>query len=778
MRPTVAHRRVVRRLALVPAGLAALIAATALAPSALAQDGGGAVRDSEDEKIVLRVAKGEEIEVEELLKDIGIRRGQLILPDKQLRGVKIKFLNNFDVTWDMLRFVLEMNDIKIVEKRMDNGEVVMSAVLQRNLPQMSSAVPRFMPPEEVEANGIPDSSEILTAIIQVQNGAGNDIFSALRGLVTRDRDRVGNILYIRGPEVIIIVDLAPKVEYYYRVIKALDLPAPGQKIRVKQIVYAAADEIANTVNGLLRAQGPRVAQPGVVASQAQPQVIPDPRTNQIIIQAFVHEFVDIEEIIANLDIKVNPPPSNYYVYPVKNADAEELANKLNELFTGASPVPSRRSSRGGGRNDPRGTPGVSGRGITGQNTAPRPIASNRGAGLGAQGNLNPALGDIQTRIVSHEPTNSLLIQAEPVVYSSILKVLAELDRKAKRVGIEAQVWEVAVPNDDLFIAVELAATDNASDESTRVLGATSFGISQIAFDPDQNRLLRIPNIANGVIGVVAKDAFDKLPLILRALHSSNKSRLITQTSVFTNDNESATLTVSDSFPFFINSVNNVAATQGVDFAEAASTMTITPQIASGDQLTLELDLDIQSFTGGAVGGLPPPSNSRRYQGIVTIPNMKWVVFGGLEREAESVVEDKIPFLGDIPLLGYLFKSHQSTKNKTKIYIFVRPIILTDEDFRDHVRLSALAQEKIYRESELDRMPEPIMPAESLRDPYGSVHDSLYELFGTTSQNPFPEYAANNEGYGERLFPNGGGSVENGDPVDEPEDDEEPEDEDD
>ena len=684
------------------------------------------VRESSDEKIILRVKKGEEIEVEELLKDMGVRLGQLVIPDKQLRGVKIKFLNNFDVTWDMLRFVLEMNDVKIIERQVESGETVMVAQLQRNLPSMLSQTPRFVPTEEVEAKGIPDTQEIITAIIQVQNGAGNDIFSALRGLVTRDRDRIGNILYIRGPEVIIIVDVAPKVRYYYQVIRSLDLPAPGQNIRVKQIVYAGADDIANTVNAVLRGGTSKATQPGIAAGQAQPQVISDPRTNQLLIQAFSHEFTDIEELIASLDIKVSPPPSNYFVHQVENSDAEELADKLNELFTGTRSQRQTTSTNQTNANQPgRSRPPV-------RTQTPRPTGN-----LGLPGGLNPALGELQTRIVAHEPTNSLLIQAEAEVYESIIRVLEDLDRKRKRVHIEAQVWEVSVPTDDLFIAVELAALDNASEGSVRGAAGTSFGISQLTFDLDQQRLSKLPNISTGLVGAVTKDAIDKLPLIISALHTTNRSRLLTQTFAVTNDNETATFTVSDRFPFLVNTVNNVASVQSVQFAEAATSLTIEPQVSSQDQLTLNLTLDIQSFTGGAVGGLPPPSNSRRYEGTVTIPNMRYVVFGGLERETESEVESKIPFLGDIPLLGYLFKSHQKSKTRTKIYIFVRPVILSDESFRDEIRTSRTLQQRVKASAGIDKPVDPILSDQQLLDPYGTMQDRMYELFGISSQSPFP-----------------------------------------
>ncbi len=718
---------------------------------------GDAVRSSEGGRILLRVKKGEELAVGELLKDISIRRGQLVIADERVRAVKIRFLSNADVTWDMLRYVLESHEVRLVEKRMASGELVLRAVRRSELAEADLHPDRVLTPKPAEPGGdegglegagrakrlgpvMPETQEIVTAIIPIEHGAGNDIFSNLRGLAQRDRDRTGTMLYVRGPEVIIVTDLARKVAYYQELVRALDVPAPGQVIEVRTVVHAQATELATTVQGLL-AQG-IVARPGVpqqVGASPSPRVAADARSNQLIIQALPHELPGIHDLIDRLDVDVPPRPPHFFSVPVQNAFAPDVASKLNELVNGAAATPraggaDRQRRQVGGAGRPGGSNGGGRRGgRPAPAPSPRPAVGVVG-GAGALASLNHDA--VETRIVADEATNSLLIQAEEEVFAAILELIETLDRRPRQVGVEVQVWEVVVPNDDLQFAIELAGAEAGKDGGFGGAAATAFGASQLGFDPATGALQRVPGLGTGVIGVLGYDQFSEIPVILRALATKSQSRLLTQTTVVTNDNESATFSAGDTFPFLTQTFNNVVATQDVSEASAATTLNITPRIAGDDVLTLDLDVQVKSFTGGAVGGLPPPTNDRSYGGLVTIPNGHWVVFGGLEQETDTEAEEKVPFVGDIPLLGWLFKRFTRTHSRTKVYIFARPTILADPGFKNHVRASALVRDRMQRDGGWERAPEPLLPQEALEDPHGSVHDQIYEVLGTSSGNPF------------------------------------------
>ena len=679
-------------------------------------------------EMTMEVRPDTEIAVPQILQQWGTKFDALVIMDPQVQTIRIKFLTNIDVpmTWGTMKMILDFYDVVIVESQpTPNGPFVIRAHHRRNLAQKEGPPWRY-----VEGTDLPEHEELVTAVFQVEHGAGNSIFSTVRGLLTRDTNRVGNILYVPGPEIIIIVDLASKVRYYGRVIQALDVAGPRVQMKIFQITFAPVQDLTNVLTTVLATlggtqgvgqQGQPVATTPGQGGRAQTQVMADPRTNQLIVAAYPIDFPLIEQVISALDVRVAAPSGRFHVYKCKDADAEELATKIQELFTGQAAQRPTGQTTAGQPGQPR-------------PPAPRPPAGGAGA-VSFEGSAG-GVGEVETRIVADERTNSLLIQAEERAYREILQVLQELDRKRRRVLIEAEVWEVATPTDQMTIGFELAALTNPAEDSIRPIAATGFGLSQLDIDPGSGRLGRTPNLSQGVTAVLTRDTFDKLPIIMTAIANFEESRLVTKPFAMTNDNTPATFTISDRQPFLTTTVNNVASQQNVQFVDANSTLTIEPQVNSEDNLTLKLTLEISSFSGSGSANLPPGTNTRRYEGVVTVPNNQYVVFGGLEREDERVVEAKVPFLGDIPILGYLFKTRTRSRSKSKVYIFVRPTIFADETFGAEGRLSDHLRERAHVESKRDDWVPPIVPDRFLRGAGYTLQDEAIEVFGTGSGNPF------------------------------------------
>ena len=254
-------------------------------------------------------------------------------------------------------------------------------------------------------------------------------------------------------------------------------------------------------------------------------------------------------------------------------------------------------------------------------------------------------------------------------------------------------------------------------------------------------LSRVPNqVATGgggtfgVLAVLTKDTFDQLPIIASALATHSETRLITRAFTITNDNTPATFSIIDRVPYQTQSFNNVNTTTGVEFVEARSQLNIEPQVNSADNLTLKVTLELTSF-GDAVGGLPPGTNSRTYEGEVTMPNNRYMVFGGLERETENIQESKVPFLGDIPILGHLFKNWSINSNKAKLYIFIRPTIFGEANFSSETRLADTLRQVVHIDARRDAWLPPVVPDSYLRAPGFELQDEALEVFGTGSADP-------------------------------------------
>ncbi|GIW71542.1 MAG: hypothetical protein KatS3mg102_1084 [Planctomycetota bacterium] len=772
---------------------AVLLALALLAPGAArAQD--EAARRPYDDLVLLRVPPGgTEVLVEELIRDIGERLGKVVVIDEAIATSKkrIKFYTSAELNFYMLVQILRFYGFELVFKEVD-GRQILEAYMDRSIAQSG----KRMPTPLVEQDGAaPKLPQVVTAVYSFQHADPNGAQNVIRVMQGQDPRRVGNVFLVPNTPMIVITDLSDAVDFYLDICRRLDSPVPELTYKIVQVHYALADELAQLVNALHQALvtgAAPAAAPGQQAGQPQPirrapgqlpgtqgtppgQVVADVRTNKLVILAVPEEIAALERLVRELDVKVPPPPRHFHIYKCINADAAELAERLNALFGGASFTPSqdRRTSRrdrlGGGLGGRTG--GLSGLGSTRtglgagrfgqgfsglrldqpQGQAARPALAAPGGAAPPGAELNPGQGVIETRIVPDVQTNSLLIQAAPDDYEQIMALVQELDKKRLRVLIEAQVWEVSV-SDDLFFAVDAAYTDDASTHRNpnplRGHGFSSFGLLAPSVDPaDPSTLQLLPNLdpaaggsllSGGLIAALTKGGFDRIPLIIQALARESNANLVTSPFAMTNDGETAVFQIEQAVPFQVATSTSVSAFQGFDVARAISALEITPRVASGTNLTLDIVLDIESFGEQASPLAPPESNRRSYTGVVTVPNQSYVVFGGLEQEVVREVRRKIPLLGDIPLLGYLFGSTSRSKERRRIYVFVRPVIFLDENFAGERKAAAYLQNLVRGQSELGARIEPVLPDDVIEAPAPGARADLFHLFQQEGLNAFPE----------------------------------------
>jgi len=305
-------------------------------------------------------------------------------------------------------------------------------------------------------------------------------------------------------------------------------------------------------------------------------------------------------------------------------------------------------------------------------------------------------------IVPDEGTNSLLVIATPNDYMEIQKVIDKLDVRRPQVMIEAAILEVT-DDDDFQFGVEIATVDGFANNSSepRASFGTSFGFSEIV---DSSGVPigtgggvpagRNPIIGQGGLLTLNKGTAFDIPLLVRFLKTQTDTNVLQQPMLITNDNEAATIEIQQEIQLV--QLNNLGTGQGTsqtagDFVEAGITMNVTPQISQDGYITLELDLDITNFTGeSTTPGVSPPRQRRHITTFVTVPDASTVVVGGLKSSTSSKTVSKIPLLGDIPLIGELFKSQRTVERRTNLYIFLRPRILKDANFDDYKKESLIA----------------------------------------------------------------------------------------
>lgn len=244
--------------------------------------------------------------------------GTTFVVDPHALGTRV-FIHDAEkrLTWGLMRKVLEFHDI-VIEERQSEGRTVTYVHHRRNLSQ------RVPPPFRIVAPGeaLPQREEVVTAFVPVKNGAGPDIFATLRGLLTRDMNRIGNILYVRGPETIIVSDFAANVDYYSKLIRQLDDATPVVVPKIYKLTHAPAADVEKAVKTLLGLAPP--AQPPVFLAPGQPipapsvvhapesplrerRVVTDPRTNQLVVVALPSEHAQLAPILAALDKEIGAP---------------------------------------------------------------------------------------------------------------------------------------------------------------------------------------------------------------------------------------------------------------------------------------------------------------------------------------------------------------------------------------------------------------------------------------------------------------------------------------
>lgn len=296
-----------RALGLASLTFALAVGLAAVARTGIAEDQPSAAPADWDSVIYDQVIDSKEaIDIDKLLVFWAQKLHVPVVLDPQMVGQKMRLnVSDRPLTWGGFKQMLDFHDI-VPEVRVERGNKTLYAHLRRNLAMRVAPPYPVVPVNELAQH----KNEVVMCEVTVQHGAGNDIFATVRGLLVRDVNRIGNILYVRGPEQIIVMDFAENAAYYARVIQSLDVPGPKQAIKTFDLSRGSALDVAAAIDKLFPAPvTPISGKDGAVAYVAgQPfvKVVPSPRTNQLLVQAYPVEMAQIEELVKALDGPTSP----------------------------------------------------------------------------------------------------------------------------------------------------------------------------------------------------------------------------------------------------------------------------------------------------------------------------------------------------------------------------------------------------------------------------------------------------------------------------------------
>lgn len=576
---------------------------------------------------------------------------------------------------------------------------------------------------------VPPADTLGTQIIQLKYADAADVIPALQPYL----HAYGQLMALVKSNSILITETAGNLKQMLEIIAYVDQPsALRMEMRSYLLSHAKAADVMQRLQSMIQeaqqagARPAAAGQPGQPAQPGQPirRVLPQPgqtsasvgsgvesavegkvimtadeRTNKIFILTRVSNFDFFDQIIAELDAKVDPDVV-MKVIDLDYANAEDIASLLNSLITGSAPTTTRRASNTGTTSSGARAPAI----------PPPPVAVSSAAGsaLEASGFLQFAEG---VRIIPDTRVNSILVMATKGDLTRIEALIKSVDTPVAQVLIEVVIAEVQLDG-TLDIGVE-AFKRQFSAGNVSQTGGTRTGQPSAPFN-----LNDISGLATNLgplalsSGLTYFATFNNLKLdaVIHLLSTSSKFKVLSTPIIQTLHNQEAHIIVGESRPIVsstvadIVSAGNTAVNSTVSYKDIAIELTVTPRINPDGNVTMDIEQKVNDLGGNvSVNGIDTPIITKREaKSSVMVHDQNTIVLGGLIRENKTITDTKVPILGDIPLLGLLFKGKTTTKARTELIVFIRPTVL-----RGNVAAMAEAQRrsrmlKASEELELDK----------------------------------------------------------------------------
>lgn len=498
----------------------------------------------------------------------------------------------------------------------------------------------------------------------------------LEGNASSPSDRV-EVVHDERTNQLIFIGSAGELEDVATLAQSLDVPL-GTRTEIYDFDYVSAERVDSLLKELI--------DPLRVERLYRSAI--DEEDNLLIVTTTEEIHQKLREVRLSLDVATSTPESPVQFYRLENNTATEVLQTLRAIeqsHRGGSPeegfpTDGRIRLRDGwnvpGPNrQPQGPDPLPGGAFAPQSPAVRTdgisetsslVDNFLGAGQGA------LLG--RARITADVASNTLIVVGNAEVQSVYAELIEYLDRRRPQVLIEATMV-VLDTSDSFALGVEVSGGDVTGGK--RLFSFSSFGLSKV--DPTTGALALIPGLGfNGTL--VDPDVAD---VVIRALTTHDRGRVMASPRLLVSDNATGLLTSVEEVPFTsVNASQTVATTSFAGFAEAGTTITVTPHISDGDHLQLEYRVTLNSFTGTGADGVPPPRQTDEVESFITIPDGHTVIVGGLNRRNRSQEVVSFPFIEQVPFLRHLASNQSVSDESTTLYVFIKPIILRDDKFHD------------------------------------------------------------------------------------------------
>ncbi len=486
--------------------------------------------------------------------------------------------------------------------------------------------------------------QLVTRVIPINHVPAAQLVPILRPLIPQQ----GQLAAYQPSNILLVSDRAANVNRLVEIIRRIDRPDQSD-IEIIPLKYAPAGDVARTLSTLQKQDAKGALMPG------QPSITADERTNSILISGDKSTRLRLRGLIAHLDTPLDNGGDTQVIF-LKYAQAEELV----KILTGVSKSNTTAKLK---------TPVKRG--------AKSPAA--RPSGLAARQDVS-----IQADVTN----NAIVITAPPAIQQELKQVISQLDVRRDQVLVEAIIAEVSQElAKELGTSLAVGSTNSAGQANSPALVTNLGQLATTALTVANGG--QIPSNLSGLLiggGELAKDGGTSFGILLKALSSDAATNILSTPTLVTLDNVEAEITVGQEVPFvtgqFTNTggaTNSVNPFQTIERKDVGLTLKIKPQINEGDAVMLEIQQESSTLaaTAGTLSTADVVTNKRTIKTTVLAEDGQVIVLGGLMDDTFRDSGDKVPLLGDIPVVGNLFKYNSTKKTQQTLMVFIRPVILRD-----------------------------------------------------------------------------------------------------
>ncbi|MBT3182597.1 MAG: type II secretion system secretin GspD [Deltaproteobacteria bacterium] len=598
----------------------------------------------------------QEQDIKDVIRQISKATGKNFIIDDKIRG-KVTILSERKMTkeeaYQAFLSALEVANYTTVT---GPGGIIKVVPLKEAI---SSPIPIYV-------DSTPHTDSYVTRLISLENISALDMSNAIKDLISKS----GNMFAYPATNTLVITDSGTNIDRLMKIIKELDQEGPQQVLEIIPVNYADAADVAAKVLNLFEIQQAKTttsrsrrsskASSQLTEIKELSKIIADDRTNSLIVYASKRAIGRVREVIAKLDVPLDMADTgNIHVHYLKYANAVELAETLSSVTSGAA-AKSTKGKKG--------------------------AAAKKGSSVASIGE--------DVKIGADDVTNALIITASAKDYSRLVdELISKLDVPRRQVFLEAIVMELSVTKDATY-----GATGYGGYGAGSVLGFGSSGFGDsfnpaTFFTPGGAGLFGTPGLLGGLLsrdtitlempsegGGTQELTIPAFAAFLNFLQSKTVGNIVSTPNILTLDNQKASIDVSKTI--YVNKVSQ-SGTTGFQTTEptpleAGLTLEITPQITEGDAVRMEIHHKLSNFLPtSSTGSEVRDSTKREINTTVVAMNGQTVVLGGLMEDTESTSKQKIPILGDIPILGWLFSKKTKGYNKSNLLVFITPYVIRE-----------------------------------------------------------------------------------------------------